>query len=216
MSELNIEWIKLSELQVEPENPKEHEVEKIMLSIERFGFINPFIKNYHTGKLLAGHGRKKALELMQEKGLTIPDQLQEKDGDWLVPVVSGVNIESEEDAMAYIIADNRLEELGGWNNPELLDAIEAIKDSTPDLDDIGISESYVNELFTSVEEGPIEFTDLIDESSIKENNIYFDIMFEEEYQQEIFFKFLEHLKNSMPGDTISERLNNHIKMMIEE
>ena len=215
MSELNIEWIKLSDLQVEPENPKEHEVEKIMLSIERFGFINPFIKNYHTGKLLAGHGRKKALELMQQKQLTMPEQLKEVEGDWLVPVVSGVNIENEEDAMAYIIADNRLEELGGWNNPELLEAIETIQDSTPDLEDIGITEDYVSELFSSVEEGPIDFTDIVDEASIKESNIYFDIMFEEEYQQEIFFKFIEHIKNTMPGETISERLNNHINMMIE-
>jgi predicted small metal-binding protein len=214
MSELKIEWVKLSELQVEPKNPKKHDVEKIMLSIERFGFINPFIKNYHTGKLLAGHGRKKALELMQQKELTMPEQLKEDEGDWLVPVVSGVNIESEEDAMAYIIADNRLEELGGWNTPELLEAISNISDSTPDLSDIGFDNETI-ELMLQEDEEPFK-PDTIDELSIKEDNIYFDIMFEEEYQQEIFFKFLEHLKNSMPGDTISERLNNHIKMMIEE
>jgi len=214
MSELKIEWVKLSELQVEPKNPKKHDVEKIMLSIERFGFINPFIKNYHTGKLLAGHGRKKALELMQQKELTMPEQLKEDEGDWLVPVVSGVNIESEEDAMAYIIADNRLEELGGWNTPELLEAISNISDSTPDLSDIGFDNETI-ELMLQEDEEPFK-PDTIDELSIKEDNLYFDIMFEEEYQQEIFFKFLEHLKNSMPGDTISERLNNHIKMMIEE
>jgi predicted small metal-binding protein len=214
MSELKIEWVKLSELQVEPKNPKKHDVEKIMLSIERFGFINPFIKNYHTGKLLAGHGRKKALELMQQKELTMPEQLKEDEGDWLVPVVSGVNIESEEDAMAYIIADNRLEELGGWNTPELLEAISNISDSTPDLSDIGFDNETI-ELMLQEDEEPFK-PDTIDEPSIKEDNLYFDIMFEEEYQQEIFFKFLEHLKNSMPGDTISERLNNHIKMMIEE
>lgn len=213
MSELTIEWVKLSDLSVEPENPKEHDVEKIMLSIERFGFVNPFIKNYHTGKLLAGHGRKKALELMQKKELTMPEQLKEEDGDWLVPVVSGVNIESEEDAMAYIIADNRLEELGGWNNPELIDAIEKIQDSTPDLEDIGFSESLVEELIDNVE-GPIDFTE-IDEASIKEKNIYFDIMFEDEHQQEIFFRFIDQLKNTMPGETISERLNNHIKMLLD-
>lgn len=157
---------------------------------------------------------KKALELMQQKELTMPEQLKEDEGDWLVPVVSGVNIESEEDAMAYIIADNRLEELGGWNTPELLEAISNISDSTPDLSDIGFDNETI-ELMLQEDEEPFK-PDTIDEPSIKEDNLYFDIMFEEEYQQEIFFKFLEHLKNSMPGDTISERLNNHIKMMIEE
>jgi len=214
MSELKIEWVKLSELQVEPKNPKKHDVEKIMLSIERFGFINPFIKNYHTGKLLAGHGRKKALELMQQKELTMPEQLKEDEGDWLVPVVSGVNIESEEDAMAYIIADNRLEELGGWNTPELLEAISNISDSTPDLSDIGFDNETI-ELMLQEDEEPFK-PDTIDEPSIKEDNLYFDIMFEEEYQQDEFFKLLDYLKRKVPGDTISERLNNHIKMMIEE
>ena len=42
--ELNIEWLKLSDLKVEPKNPKNHDIEKIMLSIERFGFVTPFIK----------------------------------------------------------------------------------------------------------------------------------------------------------------------------
>ena len=213
MSELKIEWVKLSELQVEPKNPKKHDVEKIMLSIERFGFINPFIKNYHTGKLLAGHGRKKALELMQQKELTMPEQLKEDEGDWLVPVVSGVNIESEEDAMAYIIADNRLEELGGWNTPELLEAISNISDSTPDLSDIGFDNETI-ELMLQEDEEPFK-PDTIDELSIKEDNLYFDIMFEEEYQQDEFFKLLDYLKRKVPGETISERLNNHIKMIID-
>jgi hypothetical protein len=213
MSELKIEWVKLSELQVEPKNPKKHDVEKIMLSIERFGFINPFIKNYHTGKLLAGHGRKKALELMQQKELTMPEQLKEDEGDWLVPVVSGVNIESEEDAMAYIIADNRLEELGGWNTPELLEAISNISDSTPDLSDIGFDNETI-ELMLQEDEEPFK-PDTIDEPSIKEDNLYFDIMFEEEYQQDEFFKLLDYLKRKVPGETISERLNNHIKMIID-
>ena len=35
MSEISIDWVKLSELNIEPTNPKEHDVEKIMLSIER-------------------------------------------------------------------------------------------------------------------------------------------------------------------------------------
>ena len=50
--ELNIEWLKLSDLEVEPKNPKNHDIEKIMLSIERFGFVTPFIKNYKTQQMV--------------------------------------------------------------------------------------------------------------------------------------------------------------------
>jgi hypothetical protein len=212
MSEIDIEWTKLSELKTEPKNPKKHDIEKIMLSIERFGFINPFIKNYDTGKLLAGHGRKQALELMKKKGLTKPEQLKEEDGDWLVPVVSGVNIESEKDALAYLVADNRLVELGGWNAPELLEAIEQITDSTPDLEDIGLADEEVEALY--VDDGPLDTAQ--ENTEPKEFNIYFDMFFENDYQQEMFYRFLEHLKTKYPGDTIAERLDNHILDMIKD
>ena len=69
----------------------------------------------------------------KKKGLTIPEQLKEEDGDWLVPVVSGVNIESEKDALAYLVADNRLVELGGWNAPELSEIIHPFSDRYPRL-----------------------------------------------------------------------------------
>ena len=214
MSDLNIEWIKLEDLEVEPKNPKKHDIEKIMLSIERFGFINPFIKNYNTGKLLAGHGRKQALELMRKKGLTKPDQLKEENGSWLVPVVSGVNIESEEDALAYLVADNRLTELGGWNTPELLEAIESIQASTPDLEEIGISELDLNFINDSM--APLDYNEEVVEEAYKENNIYFDIMFEDDFQQNAFFKFIDYLKANGTGHTISEKFTNHIKFLLEE
>ena len=216
MAEIQIDWVKLSELNIEPNNPKEHDVEKIMYSIERFGFINPFIKNMKTGKLLAGHGRKKALELMRRKEFTIPDRLKEEDGDWLVPVVSGVQFDTEEEAMAYIIADNRLVELGGWNTPELLQAIEEIQESSPDLDDIGFTERELDMLYRDTE-GPIEFdTDPVDTAVEFEENKYFDIMFEEEYQQQVFYEFLDYVKRKYPGETIAAKLNNHILDLLSD
>ena len=216
MSEISIDWVKLSDLNIEPTNPKEHDVEKIMLSIERFGFINPFIKNMETGKLLAGHGRKKALELMRRKELTIPDRLKEEDGDWLVPVVSGVQFDTEEEAMAYIIADNRLVELGGWNTPELLEAIAEIQESSPDLDDIGFNERELDLLYEETE-GPIDFDTGEPEPTVEfEENKYFDIMFEEEYQQQVFYQFLDFVKRKYPGETIAAKLNNHILDLLSD
>ena len=169
-----------------------------------------------TGKLLAGHGRKKALELMRRKELTIPDRLKEKDGDWLVPVVSGVQFDTEEEAMAYIIADNRLVELGGWNTPELLEAIAEIQESSPDLDDIGFNERELDLLYEETE-GPIDFDTGEPEPTVEfEENKYFDIMFEEEYQQQVFYQFLDFVKRKYPGETIAAKLNNHILDLLSD
>jgi DNA modification methylase len=46
-------------------------------------------------------------------------QTQDFDGDWLVPVVRGVAFNSDAEIEAYLVADNRLTILGGWNEPEL-------------------------------------------------------------------------------------------------
>ena len=39
-------------------------------------------------------------------------------------------------------------------------------------------------------------------------------MFEEEYHQELFYKFLDVLRDTEEGFTISERLYNHINKVI--
>src|SRR5690606_26504386 len=48
-----------------------------------------------------------------------PARIQAKDGEWYVPVIRGVSFNSDAEVEAYLVADNRLTELGGWNEPEL-------------------------------------------------------------------------------------------------
>ena len=213
MSEgLEIAWVKLSELKGNPKNPKDHDVEKIMVSIETYGYINPIIVNKSDNYILAGHGRKLALMMMKGKDLPPPNPVKEEDGDWLVQILSGVEIENEKDALAFVIADNRLVELGGWNRAELLEAIEKIEHEF-DVEEIGFQDKEVDLLIEDVE-GTVSIEDIIDEKALQENNIYFDIMFEEEYHQELFYKFLDVLRDTEEGFTISERLYNHINKVI--
>ena len=129
-----------------------------------------------------------------------------------MPILSGVEIENEKDALAFVIADNRLVELGGWNRAELLEAIEKIEHEF-DVEEIGFQDKEVDLLIEDVE-GTVSIEDIIDEKALQENNIYFDIMFEEEYHQELFYKFLDVLRDTEEGFTISERLYNHINKVI--
>jgi DNA modification methylase len=86
-------------------NPRTHskkQIRQIAGSIERFGFVNPVLVD-DNGGIIAGHGRVEAAKLI---GMTE------------VPVRRLSHL-SEEERRAYVIADNRLAELAGWD-PEIL------------------------------------------------------------------------------------------------
>jgi hypothetical protein len=115
-AEVRIEYVPLSDIQKWPRNPKLHDKERIDKSIERFGFINPLVMDETSQRLVAGHGRLEALQGMKAAGKEPPKRIKVlKNGDWAVPVLKGVGFTNEQDAEAFLIADNRLVELGGWD-----------------------------------------------------------------------------------------------------
>jgi hypothetical protein len=118
---LRIEYVALSDLKRHPRNPKDHDIGAISRSVNRFGFTAPVIIDERTGYLAAGHGRIDTLAQLKAQGKEPPAnvQTQDFDGDWLVPVVRGVAFNSDAEIEAYLVADNRLTILGGWNEPEL-------------------------------------------------------------------------------------------------
>ena len=116
MSVVGIEYKPLSELRRWPRNPKLHDLDQIEASITRHGFIDPIVLDARSGMMVAGHGRDETLERMKRSGKPPPKRiLVAPDGDWLVPVLTGVEFDSESDAEAYIVGSNRLVELGGWD-----------------------------------------------------------------------------------------------------
>jgi hypothetical protein len=118
---LRIEYVALADLKRHPRNPKDHDLGAISRSVNRFGFTAPVIIDERTGYLAAGHGRIDTLAQLKAQGKEPPAnvQLADFDGDWLVPVVRGVAFNSDAEIEAYLVADNRLTMLGGWNEPEL-------------------------------------------------------------------------------------------------
>jgi hypothetical protein len=127
-TELRIEYVPLSELQRAPRNPKSHDHDGIERSMSRFGYVAPIIINDGTGRIVAGHGRLETLDRDKKAGKPAPARIKVRDdGEWLVAVLRGVSFQSDEEAEAYLIADNRLQEKGGWLDAQLAQMLNDIK-----------------------------------------------------------------------------------------
>ena len=106
----------LTEIVHWPRNPKDHDLGAIHASIRRHGFVEPLVRDERTGRLVVGHGRDMALKQMRASGEKVPAGIQVDGNEWLVPVLCGVNFENDADAESYIVAANRTQELGGWDD----------------------------------------------------------------------------------------------------
>ena len=114
--ELRIEYLPLSEIKRAFRNPKEHDLGEIHESMERRGFTSPMLMDDRSGRLVAGHGRLEALVQRKKDKKEPPRRIRvREDGEWLVPVVRGLRFKNAAEAEAYLIADNRIVELGGWD-----------------------------------------------------------------------------------------------------
>ncbi len=143
---LFVDYVPLDELDKRraQRNPKRHAEEVIGTSVDRFGFVVPPTINETTGRLVAGHGRVDALLARKAAGSPPPTNVRRrKDGEWLVPVVRGNEFATDADAEAYLVADNHLVTMGGWDPEEGLAMLANLKIAMPDLsallkfDDLG-------------------------------------------------------------------------------
>ncbi|MET4218175.1 DNA modification methylase [Bradyrhizobium sp. LB14.3] len=97
--------VNLTDLHPSPHNARKHsraQIRKLKASIETFGFNAPVLAD-KGGNILAGHGR---LLAAQELGMT------------QVPVVYLQHL-TEEQAKAYMLADNKLTDLSSWDDNKL-------------------------------------------------------------------------------------------------
>lgn len=107
------EMIDINALTPYENNARTHspdQLEMIGNSIREFGFINPVIID-ENNMILVGHGR-----VMAAKNIGIKQ----------VPFRRVTNL-TEDQKKAYIIADNKLSDLGGWDDELLLAELESIE-----------------------------------------------------------------------------------------
>jgi hypothetical protein len=117
---MKIEHKKVSELIPYVNNARTHseqQITQIAASIKEFGFSNPILTDGKNG-VIAGHGR---LMAAQKLGLDT------------VPVIELSHL-TDAQKKAYILADNRLAELSGWDEELLKIELESLKDMDFDVD----------------------------------------------------------------------------------
>jgi 16S rRNA G966 N2-methylase RsmD len=115
-----LELMPLAKLQGAKRNPKTHDGGALADSVGRFGFVEPIVLDERTGRLVAGHGRMETLREMRKVGGEPPAGVEVgQKGEWLVPVVRGWKSKNDAEAEAYLIASNRIVEVGGWDDSML-------------------------------------------------------------------------------------------------
>lgn len=118
MSEqLELRYVALSEVRCWDRNPKRHDMGGIIQSIERHGFKDPPkfepTLNDGAGGLVEGNGRDEALAAMRQSGYAPPRGILVKDGEWYLPILFGVDAESQAAAESYAVDHNNLVMAGG-------------------------------------------------------------------------------------------------------
>jgi DNA modification methylase len=124
--QLRVEYLPLRSLQRAKRNPKKHEVDTLLASMQRFGFINPMILDERTGRLVCGHGRLESLLKAKSEGREPPDHIRLEKGDWCVPVYRGIAFADDREAQAFLLADNQTTIVGGWDDLELKKIVEEL------------------------------------------------------------------------------------------
>jgi len=209
--EHKIQWVKIQDVKGADVNPKQHDIGVLHQSIERFGFVAPLIRNETTGKLVGGHGRIETLRQKYQINRDEPPKgiKMDEEFNWLVPVVTGIEFQNDDEADAYLIADNRLVELGGWEVPELQDLLANVMNATGTLEGVGYDAEDLQNLLEDVQAAEDEIKDIIDDPlSIK-------LKFQTTDQRDDFVRFLKWLSDTSDLSSDGERLSEFIRNVIE-
>jgi hypothetical protein len=150
--EIRVEYLDFEEVESWPRNPKDHDLHEIRKSFYRFGFIKPVLVDEGTGKLVAGHGRLDTLRLLRDNKVQPPRGVQEVEGRWLIPVLKGVEFRDPAEAEAFLLADNRIPELGGWKQDILDSMIEEMSDVDDLLEGTGFEEAGIDKILEKEKE----------------------------------------------------------------
>ena len=130
-------------------NPRTHSAEQVAqlaASISEFGFLNPVLVDSDAG-ILAGHGRMLGAQALRLKE---------------VPVIVLDHLTPAQ-RRAYLIADNKLAELAGWDHDLLRTELQELQLEEFDLGVIGFSDEELRELLA--DDGVVT-TGLTDEDAV--------------------------------------------------
>lgn len=131
LNESAAEWIDIGELVPWEENPRinDQAIEKVMVSIQRFGFASPIIARKADKMIIAGHTRySAALKIGLSK---VPVRLMNLD---------------PADAKMLALADNKLGEIASWDSTSLAQILTDLKSENKDLSGLGWDNSQLDDI----------------------------------------------------------------------
>ena len=109
-------------------NPRRGNVENIMNSLKRFGQVRPIVVQEESGQIVAGNHTYEAAKRL----------------GWTHIAITRVNM-SEDEAQAYIIADNHIPETGTYDDAVLVDVLKELAEKDM-LDGTGFDYGDVDDL----------------------------------------------------------------------
>lgn len=178
---MNIIDLKISDLKEYKNNPRYNydAVDAVKESIKEFGFKVPIVVDKNN-VIVAGHTRVKAAK---ELGLD------------KVPCIIADDL-TDEQVKAFRLADNKVAELASWDF-ELLSE-ELLQIENIDMELFG---------FEIEEETEAESDDSGDTEQESNYRIAYEIVFNDEYEQDEWYEFLKEIKQRFGDcDTISQRI----------
>jgi len=140
IASLKIEYRSVDALTEYAGNSRTHsdeQVAQVAASIQEYGFTNPLLIDENS-VLIAGHGR-----LMAAKRVGLKE----------VPCIELGHL-TDEQRRAYVIADNKLAELSGWDETALANELAMLQSSGYDLGLTGFDDDYLSDLLAdSINQG---------------------------------------------------------------
>jgi len=189
--------VKIDDLKPFPGNPNTHpdnQIAQIVGSIQEFGWTRPIVINGNN-VILAGHGAVEAAKLAGLTKITASVKAN------LTPIQE----------KAYVIADNQL----AANSDRSLDLLEALvreiiasNEIDPDL--LAIPENELKRILARDSDGKKD-----GEQDYHDPIIQFNIVFDDESQQDQWFAFMKHVRTVAHGESFAESLSQWISDNVE-
>lgn len=146
-----IQFFPLSSISLWQANYRQGDLDAIKTSIKTFGFRS--VVRVWNGTVMAGNHAIKALTALKEEGWqpSGTDLIKVKGKDWLIPAAD-ISSLSEDEAVAFAIADNRTQELGENQDRELYALLSSLSESQDLLEATGYDADSISELLASIED----------------------------------------------------------------
>jgi DNA modification methylase len=134
LQHLRIEYLPIERLKPNPRNPRKHprrQIRALRSSLKKYGFVTPVLIDVNDSTI-AGHGRVEAAKL---------------EGFTTVPTVCLDHLTASQ-VREFIIADNRLAELAGWDRELLAAELSGLLDLHIDFEPIGFEPAEIDALLS--------------------------------------------------------------------